>query len=310
VIGIGGDVSKTRLDVAVHGQKQVWQFDNSPAGFRRLIAWLQALGEVRVVVEATGGYEEALLIACAKAGIWISRVNPRQARDFAKALGHLAKTDRIDAKVLAEMAALLHGRLRRFEAPSPELAELSAWVKRRSQLVLTVQQQRQHMTLLERGPIRASIERTLRALLGELRCVDQRIRQLAKPHITPALQSLKGLGPVVQATLVTALPELGQISHRRIAKLVGVAPLNRDSGTMRGQRHVWGGRAGLRSVLYMAALTAIRWQPELRAFFQHLRARGKPGKVALVACIRKLLVILNARRRDELALQTALAMPA
>ena len=300
MIGIGVDVSKARLDVAKEDSAEIRGFDNTAAGIRRLLAWLRKQGEVRIVVEATGGYEEAVLEACAALEIWIARVNPRQARDFAKAMGHLAKTDRLDAHVLAQMAALLHHKLQRFLPPPAWQVQLTGWVRRRAQVVAAIQQQRQQLTLIDDRAIRQGAERTLRALKAEQRALDRQIQCLSAPHITPALRSIKGLGPVVQATVMTSLPELGQLDRRQVAKLAGVAPLNWDSGTMKGQRHIWGGRAALRTVLYMATLTAIRKQPELKAFFSRLRARGKPGKVALVACMRKLLVILNARRREEL----------
>lgn len=303
MIGIGVDVSKAQLDVAMESEAKVRRFENTAAGIRRLRAWLRKQGEVRIVVEATGGYEEAVLQACAAEGLWIARVNPRQARDFAKAMGYLAKTDQLDAHVLAQMAALLHRKLQRFLPPPAWQVQLTAWVRRRAQVVVAIQQLRQQLALIDDRAIRRGAEHTLRALTAEQRTLDREIQRLSAPHITPALRSIKGLGPVVQATLITSLPELGKLDRRQVATLAGVAPLNRDSGTLKGQRHIWGGRAGLRTVLYMATLTAIRWQPELKAFFTRLRARGKPGKVALVACIRKLLVILNARRRDELGLQ-------
>ncbi|MDM4769599.1 IS110 family transposase [Solimonas sp. SE-A11] len=310
MIGIGIDVSKAQLDVATDGVSKIVQFSNSPAGIQRLLRWLESFDEVRIVVEATGGYETAVVTACTQADLWISRVNPRQARDFAKATGVLAKTDQLDARILAQMAALLHPKLRRSLPVPGWQTELSAWVRRRAQIVLAIQQQRQQLPTAGMEALRRGIQATLQALRDEQREVESQIRTLSQPQLTPCLRSMKGLGPVVQASLLSELPELGRLEGRQIAKLVGVAPLNRDSGTLRGQRHIWGGRAGLRVVLYMATLVAVRWQPEIKAFFQRLRARGKPGKVALVACMRKLLVILNARRRDELLLQqTELATP-
>jgi transposase len=301
MVGIGIDVCKAQLDVAVQGKAGSTSFPNDSRGIQRLVTWLGTLGEVRVVLEATGGYETRVLRACAEADVWISRVNPRQARSFARALGYLAKTDRLDAHVLAQMAALLERELRRFVPSLPWQAELAAWVHRRSQLVLVIQGQQQQLALLECTSLRAGAKKTLRALLAEKGKVEAQIRRISTAHETPSLSSMKGLGPVVQATLLCELPELGYLTGRQIAKLAGVAPLNRDSGSFKGKRRIWGGRAGLRSVLYMAALVAVRWQPEMKAFYRRLRAVGKPGKVALVAAMRKLLVILNARRRDELA---------
>ena len=301
MVGIGIDVCKAQLDVAVQGKAGSTSFPNDSKGIQRLVTWLGALGEVRVVLEATGGYETKVLRACAEADVWISRVNPRQARSFARALGYLAKTDRLDAHVLAQMAALLEHELRRFVPAPPWQAELAAWVHRRSQLVLVIQGQQQKLALLECDSLRAGAKKTLRALLAEKGKVEAQIRRISAAHETPSLSSMKGLGPVVQATLLCELPELGYLTGRQIAKLAGVAPLNRDSGAFKGKRRIWGGRAGLRSVLYMAALVAVRWQPEMKGFYQRLRSVGKPAKVALVAAMRKLLVIINARRRDELA---------
>lgn len=300
MIGIGVDVSKARLDAAVHGEAGSRSFDNTTPGIRRMVAWLRGQGEVRVVLEATGGYEHAALKACAEAGLWISQVNPRQARDFAKALGCLAKTDRLDAHVLAQMAALLSHRLRPYVAPAPWREELAAWVHRRMQIVLAMHQQKQQLNMAC-AAIRVGMKRTLRALQAEKLLVEEQIKRLSAGRLTPALGSIKGLGPIVQATLLSELPELGHLKGRQITKLAGVAPLNRDSGFCRGRRRIWGGRSALRTVLYMATLVSVRWEPAMKAFYERLRGGGKPAKVALVASMRKLLIILNARRRDELA---------
>lgn len=307
MIGIGVDVSKTWLDVAAHGTSESLRFENSVSGLRRLVRWLQERDEVRIVLEATGGYEHALLHACTQADLWISQVNPRQARDFAKALGYLAKTDRLDAHVLAQMAAMLHHKLQRFVPPPSWQVELAAWVRRRAQIVLNEQQVQQQLAVAEVPAMRNLMKKTLRTLKAERIAVEGYIERLGANRITPAMRSMKGLGPVVQATLLSQLPELGHLNGRQIAKLVGVAPLNRDSGIHKGRRRIWGGRAELRATLYMAALVAVRWQPELKVFYQRLRAAGKPGKVALVASMRKLLVILNARCRDEIQLGMAMA---
>lgn len=300
MIGIGIDVSKARLDLSQEGDARVEGFDNSEAGIQQLIAKLPDCRQVRIVVEATGGYEEALLKACCKAGYWICRINPRQVRNFAKSLGRLAKTDRIDARVLAEMAALLHAKLQRYVEVAPWRVDLLAWVRRRAQITGAIQLHRQQRAATTHPAIRSGIDQTLAALKVERRVAEREIQKIAEPHLTPALRSMRGLGPVVQASLLAYLPELGHLGGRQIAKLVGVAPLNCDSGTLKGSRHIWGGRAALRTVLYMASLTAILRQPEIKAFFERLRAQGKHGKVALVACMHKMIVILNARRRDEL----------
>ena len=306
MVGIGIDVSKAMLDVAVTDEAQLRQFKNTRAGIRQLVKWLAGRCEAKVVMEATGGYEEAALDACARAGLWVSRVNPRQARDFAKATGQLAKTDGLDARVLAEMADVLHARLRR-HVPAPAWqAELKAWLCRRRQVVDALQRSRQQW-LTAPPAVQSAMNNSLAALRKELAVIDTQMKQLARSHLTPALQSAKGLGPVFQVTALALLPELGQLNRQQIAKLVGVAPLNRDSGMMQGKRAIYGGRATMRIALYMATLSAVRWEPALRDHYQQLRARGKVAKVALVACMRKLLGILNARRRDELR-QEALAM--
>ena len=246
-----------------------------------------------------GGYEDALLEACCDAGHWVARINPRQARAFARASGDLAKTDAIDAHVLAGMARLFHDRLRPYSAPEPWQRELRDWLRRRGQVVVALQSHKQQMALTP-ASVRKLANRTLAALKRELAAIDLAIRTLLKEHATPALQSCKGLGPVFQASALALLPELGHLRRRQIARLVGVAPMNRDSGQSQGKRRIRGGRAPVRVALYMATLSAVRWDPTMKAHYQQLRGRGKLGKVALVACMRKLLTVVNARRRDEL----------
>ena len=301
MVDIGIDVSKASLEVSQHGQSRVTRFHNEAGDIERLLQLLPAPGAVRIVIEATGGYEMGVVSACARAGHRIYRVNPRQARDFAKSIGQLAKTDRIDARVLAELAATLHHKLPPYQAVEPWRAELAEWVNRRVQVVHAIQVQQQQHVMATNRAIRILIERTIQNLVKERAELDRHIERIAAAHVTAALTSLKGVARVTQATLLAKVPELGRLNGRQIAKLIGVAPLNRDSGTMRGQRHIWGGRAAVRQALYMATLTAIRWEPAIRSFYTRLRASGKLGKVALTACMRKLLVILNARRRDEIA---------
>jgi transposase len=301
MVDIGMDVSKAWLDVAVHGQMQVRRFANTARGIGQLVAWVSTLAQARAVLEATGGYERAVLQALFDAGVWVCRINPRQARDFAKATGRLAKTDAIDALALAHMMAALHERMRPWVPSEPWRVELAQWVQRRTQVVGLIQQQRQHLDTTGDKTLKRLMSKTLRALLGEMKILDRAIERQSQPHITPALRSMKGTGPVFQATTLALLPELGHLDRQQIAKLVGVAPLNCDSGKHQGRRRTWGGRAGVRHALYMAALSAIRWEPIIKSFFQRLRAQGKPGKLALVACMRKMLTILNARVRDELA---------
>lgn len=296
---VGIDVGKAALDVAVDGVPGVQRFANTAAGLRKLLKRLEGVASPRVVVEATGGYEDALLEACCDAGLWVSRINPRQARDFARATGELAKTDAIDARLLCLLSRLFADRLRRYDAPAPWQRELRDWLRRRGQVVTTLQAQKQQSALAS-ATVRKGVARTVAALTRELAGIDQAIKALLKQHTSPALRSSKGLGPIFQATSLALLPELGTLTRQQIAKLVGVAPMNRDSGQTSGKRRIRGGRAPMRVALYMATLSAVRWDPEMRAHFQQLRARGKLGKVALVACMRKLLGIVNARRREEL----------
>lgn len=296
---VGVDVGKASLDVAMDETRGVRRFANSRRGIEQLLRYVGRVDAPKVVVEATGGYEDALLEACCDAGVWIARVNPRQARSFARATGDPAKTDAIDARVLATMAKLFHDRLRRFNAPPSWQRELRDWLRRRGQVVITLQSQKQQMALTA-APIRQLMIRTIAALKRELAAIDRAVQALITAHATPALRSSKGLGPIFQATSLALLPELGQLNRRQIAKLVGVAPMNHDSGQSQGKRRIRGGRAPMRVALYMATLSAVRWDPMMRAHCQQLRDRGKVAKVALVACMRKLLTIVNARRRDEL----------
>ena len=297
---VGIDVCKATLDVAILGEAQVRQFANAPRGFRALAKWLKRRSPARVVLEATGGFEQVALDALHAAGLPMVRINPRQARDFAKGTGQLAKTDRLDAQVLAKMAAAVDAPL---YAPREDWRlRLGQWQQRRGHLLQTLLAERQRRERLDDALLRRAAQRHIVFLERELRGLDEGIGQQlqARPELAP-LRSLRGVGPVLQATLACELPELGYLDGKAIAKLVGVAPLARDSGQWRGRRIIWGGRAGVRTALYMSALTAARFEPCLREFYQRLRARGKAAKVALVAVMRKMLVILNARMRDALA---------
>lgn len=300
----GIDVGKANLDLAVDGEPGVARFANSRAGITKLVKRLAAFGAERIVVEATGGYEEPLLEACCDAGLWIARVNPRQARDFARATGELAKTDAIDARLLALMARMFGDRLRRHVAPPVWQRELRDWLRRRGQVVVLIQAQKQQAAMASTA-VRKLVARTTAALERELAAIDREMKTLIQEHASPALRSSKGLGPVFQGTMLALLPELGHLNRREIAKLTGVAPMNRDSGQGQGKRRIRGGRGPVRVALYMATLSAVRWDPLMKTHYQQLRARGKLGKVALVACMRKLLGIVNARRRDELRAELA-----
>ena len=300
---VGIDVSQARLDVALHAQPRPRAFPHTPKGHADLIGWLAGQAPRCIVLEASGGYEQAVLDALYHAGLPVVRINPRQARDFAKASGQLAKTDVLDARVLAAIAAgsELLG-LHRYQAPEPWRRRLRQYLQRRRHVVDMLEAERQRLEDLDDDLLRQLIEQTTHQLRQHLRQIDRTIAdQLAAQPSLAVLRSLKGIGPNSAATLAAYLPELGRLDRKSVAKLVGVAPMARDSGTLRGRRTTWGGRADLRKVLYMAALTAVRHEPRLRDFYQGLRQRGKAGKVALVAAVRKMLVILNARMREALA---------
>jgi transposase len=304
---VGIDVAKSKLDVAVLGASLPQErYANDPEGHEALAASLAALEPALVLMEASGGYEAALACALVAAGLAVAVVNPRQARDFARAMGTLAKSDRLDAAVLAELAAVLAARedLARFLRPPAEAErlDLESLVVRRRQLVTMLTAERQRLALA-RSAVRPSIEALIGALRAQIDELDREMRGHVAAHhseLDRLLQSAKGIGPTASATIIAELPELGQLGRRQIAALVGVAPYARESGVWRGRRRIAGGRGQLRRTLYMATLTAARWNPVIRDFYERLLAAGKLKKVALVACMRKLLTILNAMVRDAL----------
>ncbi len=298
---IGIDVSKATLDVASLPNGESWTVTNDDLGLAELTPRLIALAPVLIVLEATGGFEMLAAITLAKAGLPIAVVNPRQVRDFAKALGRLAKTDALDAGILAEFAQ----RVRPEPRPLPDEAAqlLDGLLTRRRQLVYMLTAEKNRLGFA-RGTVKRDINRHIRWLEKRLKDVDGDLEDaIAASPLYQAkadlLRSVPGVGPVTTLTLIATLPELGHLSRHQIAALVGVAPLNRDSGTLRGKRMVWGGRAPVRAVLYMAALVGIKHNPVLRQFYERLRAAGKPFKVAVTACMRKLLTIMNAMLRQN-----------
>lgn len=303
---VGIDVAKAHVDVAVLGTSLAAQrFDNQAEGHSALAAALKPLEVALVVMEATGGYETELACALQAAGLAVAVVNPRQARDFARSMGRLAKTDAIDARMLAEFAAVLRRRddLARFLRPltDPQQQWLAALVTRRRQLVAMLLAERQRLQITPPG-LHPSLEAIMEAIQAQLDDIERQMVGHVREHfgdLDRLLQSASGIGPVTSATLVAELPELGRLNRREIAALVGIAPMAHDSGTSRGRRHIQGGRFDVRRVLYMAALTASRRNPVIKAFYDRLIAAGKLPKVALVACMRKLLTVLNAMVRTH-----------
>ncbi len=296
---VGIDVSKAALDVAAHLGQEAWQESNTEVGIDALRHRLQALSPELIVVEATGGYENAVVAALGAAGLPIVVVNPRQVRDFAKATGKLAKTDRIDADILALFAERVRPELR--ELKSEAAQELEALLARRRQILEMTQAERNRLEHAG-GAVRKDLLEHIRYLEKRLNRVDLELEERVQESPLwrakeDLLRSVPGVGPVVSRTLIAELPELGRLSHKEIASLVGVAPFSRDSGTLRGKRRVWGGRASVRAALYMAAVVGVRRNAALRRFYERLRSTGKPAKVALVACMRKLLTILNSMVR-------------
>jgi transposase len=297
--GVGIDVCKDWLDVVVHGEPDAKRFANDADGHGALVKWLKKWRRVRVLVEATGAYECALLDRLHEKGVWVCQINPRQAKDFARALNQLAKTDKADAQVLAQMVVALGDQLRAYEPLEDWRARLRAWVQRRGHVVKQILQEKQQLRWVKEPALKAQMEAVIKTLSAHKRELERELRRQIKDRQSVALTTMKGLGHVVKATLLARLPELGKLDHKAVAKLVGVAPLNDDSGNRRGYRRIGGGRADIRSVLYMATLVAMRWEPLITTFYERLRAAGKPAKVAMVACMRKMLTILNARVRDE-----------
>lgn len=303
---VGIDVAKAHLDLAVRPTGESRRTTNDAAGIAQVLEWLATLTPALIVLEATGGLEWPLVGTLAAAGLPVVVANPRQVRDFAKATGQLAKTDRLDAQVLARFAQAVRPEPR----PLPDAASraLTALVVRRRQVVemLTAERNRRRSAL---AVLHAELDEHIAWLQRRLDALDRELGQAIQASPIwrardDLLRSVKGVGPVLSMTLLTELPELGLLNGKQIAALVGVAPVNRDSGTLRGKRTVWGGRAPVRGALYMSALVAARFNPVLRAQYQRLLAAGKPKKVALVACMRKLLVILNALLRDGRPWQT------
>ncbi len=298
---VGIDVSKAMLDCAVLPSKETFRHSNDDAGIAQLIERLRTLRPDLVVMEATGGFETAVASALAGAQFRVAVVNPRQVRDFAKAIGRLAKTDQIDALVIAEFGLAVEPQV--FRVPDEDSQALQALLVRRAQLVAMRTQESNRLPLAAattRNQIKTHIawlDKNISKLDGDL---TTKLRSSsAWKAKADLLRSFIGVGRITSGGLMAELPELGQLNRQKISALVGVAPFNRDSGKFKGQRKIWGGRARIRATLYMAALTATRCNPAIRPFYQRLIANGKPHKVAMVACMRKMLTILNVMVRTN-----------
>jgi transposase len=293
---VGIDVSKANLDVACWTSKEYKRFGNEPKGIQYLIEWLKTLQPELIVLEATGGLELPFVAELAYAKMPVAVVNPRRIREFARSIGQLAKTDKLDAKVIAHFGAATHPEAKKL--PTEEEERLTALMTRRRQIIemLTAERNRLHSA---RFAMKERIETHIAWLEKELKDLDDEIAKFI--HQSPIwkekdklLRSVPGVGSITSATLLAMLPELGTLNRQKIAALVGVAPINKDSGKRQKKRRVFGGRANVRSVLYMAALSASKYNPRIKSFYDHLVSKGKEKKVALTACMRKLLVILNA----------------
>nr|WP_255582002.1 transposase [Cupriavidus sp. AU9028] len=310
---VGIDVSGQTLDVASTAKAGSWQVSNDSAGIESLVKELTALKPTVVVLEATGGYEFEVACSLQAAGLAVAVVNPRQARDFARSMGVLAKTDAIDAGELANFGRVLHMHPQRERFIKPladaQLQRLQALVLRRRQLVQMLTSER-HRSRIAHAAARPSIERTIEFLKAELADSDTEVAEHVQQHhaqLAAILTSMPGVGAASVGVLLAELPELGKLDRRRIAALVGVAPLNRDSGKMRGKRSIWGGRSDVRRALYMATLVAVRHNPVLKHFYNRLVAAGKLKKVALVAAMRKVLGMLNAMAKHRCPWNPALS---
>jgi len=301
-IYVGIDVSKQRLDVGT-SRGESWSCPNRESDYAELIQRLQGVSAQLIVLEASGGYEGAVVGSLAAVGLPVIVVNPRQVRDFAKAMGRLAKTDGIDALMLAQFAQRIQPELRAFK--DEQTQELEAWLNRRRQILSMLVSERLRLQVATTN-VRTDIKEHINFLVRRLKDTDRGLDELMRQsplwrEREELFKPVQGIGPQTLRTLCASLPELGRLSGKKIAALVGVAPYNCDSGTMRGKRTCWGGRADVRCAMYMATLTAVRCNPVIRAFYERLTRAGKAKKTALVACMRKLLTILNAMARDHVA---------
>lgn len=304
---IGIDVSKAELEVAAYERDYRFRCANKASAYGELIAELIALRPALIVLEATGGLERPVVAALQAVGLPVVVVNPRQVKAFARALGQLAKTDRLDARVLAHFAAAIKPPLRPIK--SQEQQDLDSLAGRRGQLIEILTDEKNRLASAAHDSVRETIEEHIEWLEESIAELNKELKKLVKSSPLwqakdQILQSVPGIGPVVSFSTISDLPELGTLNRQQISKLVGVAPLNRDSGQQRGPRHIYGGRVQVRRVFYMAAMTAMRHNPVIKEFYDRLRGKGKPFKVAIVACMRRLLAIVNVMVRDSTSWKT------
>jgi transposase len=297
----GIDVSKDRLDVVVLGEERGWQVDNTRNGIAKVVQQIENLQPELIVVEATGGYQRAVVEALFHAGLSVAVVNPARVRQFARACGLLAKTDKLDAQVLAVFGQRVQPKL--YTGKSEAEKHLAALLVRRKQVEEMLKAEQNRLRTISPS-LKSSVEQVIVCLKEQKKCLDEQIQQFVAEQQawqaqTEILKSAPGVGMVTTATLLAELPELGKMDRKKIAALVGVAPMNYDSGKKRGYRKTKGGRTNVRSVLYMSTLVATRYNPPIQSQYQHLLKRGKEKKVALTACMRKFLTILNAMLRDQ-----------
>ena len=298
---IGIDVSKDNLDVYDLSAEAYTRYRNDIDGIEALTQRLLSQSNIAVVCEATGGYESAIALRLAQQEIHVSVVNPRPVRDLARALSKLAKTDPIDAYVIAKYGEVTNPAATVFASEAE--TQLKQWITRRQQLVEIMSAEKNRRVLLL-GPAHDEVSEHIEWLEKKIKDLDQKIDQISDSDEDwkarkAILRSPKGIGPLISASFLVLLPELGQLNRRQIAALAGLAPFNRDSGRFRGKRHIWGGRGAVRSLLYMATLSALKANPPIRAFYQHLLAKGKVKKVAIIACMRKFLVCLNSMVKNN-----------
>jgi transposase len=298
---VGVDVSKGTLDVYMSSLDKSFQFANNVKGIKQLVNKLKAFDNPFIVMEATGGYEKSVAHVLLNMNLAVSVVNPRQIRDFAKAVGKLAKTDLIDAKIIALFGEKIKPRVS--SLPSESELLLAKYVSRRQQVLKIILSEKNNLEKSS-AEIKKNILKSIRFHEKELQEINKTLgvimdsipKLLEKKRL---LQSIKGVGDATTATILAHLPELGQINNKEIAALVGIAPLNKDSGTMRGKRGIWGGRSMVRTALYMATLSSIRYNKQIKVYYQHLRDKGKIPMIALVACMRKLLIVMNAMIKNN-----------